>query len=382
MFKEESKNDEMMDKDVIKNLIDKFKRGLIAEATNGNIDEKEYKSSRDTLMKVPELKGHIPFFIKNYHTARDFRNYIRGKEQKYVDRERIITSQMDALINLLEVDEDPFMKMQHYTKLDILGSGGYGMVYRYHNECLDMDFAVKIYEPVFARLEEQIEGEKRFFREAKMMFALNSNYIARIYDAGRIDGKPYIRMELIEGYNLNELHKKEGNMTFPESVDVILHILAGLEYAHKHGVIHRDLRPENVVYSTEERLFKIIDFRVSAFLDTENHTKLTKTGLGIAGGNFIDPLLQENPKLRDVRSDIYSVGAIWYYLLCGRAPSGSDMRNYLKQANSNVQDWEIDMVMKCLYSNIDDRYRTCSELQELLKKSERLWERPTKLSKR
>ena len=71
-------------------------------------------------------------------------------------------------------------------------------MYRYHNDVLDMDFAVKIYEPVFVSPEEQAEGEKRFFREAKMMFGFTSNYIAQIYDAGRINGKPYIRMELIK----------------------------------------------------------------------------------------------------------------------------------------------------------------------------------------
>ena len=65
---------------------------------------------------------------------------------------------------------------------------------------------------------------------------------------------------------------------------------------------------------------------------------------------FIDSALQENPKLRDVRSDIYSVGATWYYLLCGRAPSGSDMRDYLKKTNVVLQNWQIDMVMKCLSS--------------------------------
>lgn len=358
---------EMMEKDAIKDLVDEFKSGLIAKATNGDIDEKEYKRCRDILMKVPELKGHIPAFIKSNHTARDFRSYIQAQEQHYVDRRRIITSQMDALIDLLETDADPFMTLQEYIRLDSIGSGGYGTVYRYHNKCLDMDFAVKIYDPVFVLPEEQFEGEKRFFREAKMMFSLNSNFIARIYDVGRMDGKPYIRMELIEGYDLEKLREKEGNMIFARSAHVILHILAGLKCAHGHGVIHRDLKPRNVVYSTEERLFKIIDFGVSAFLDTENHTKLTKTGEHIAGGIFIDPLLQENPKLRDLRSDIYSVGAIWYYLLCGRAPSGSDMRNYLKQARSDLQEWEVDMIMKCLASNIDDRYGSCSELQGFIK---------------
>lgn len=93
-----------------------------------------------------------------------------------------------------------------------------------------------------------------------------------------------------------------------------------------------------MVFSTEERLFKIIDFGVSAFLGTENHTKLTKTDEHIAEGMFINPLLQDNPKFRDARSDMYSISAIWYYLLCGKAPSGSDTRDYLKKANAVLQD--------------------------------------------
>lgn len=358
---------EMMENEAIRDLIDEFKSGLIAKATDGDMVEKEYKRCRDTLMNVPQLKGHIPAFIKSNHTAGDFRRYIQGQESHYADRRNVITLQMDALANLLDINADPFMQMQEYTKLECIGNGGYGTVYRYHNDCLDMDFAVKMYEPIFVSAEEQLEGEKRFFREAKMMFSLNSSHIVRIYDAGRMDGKPYIRMELIKGYDIDGLREKEGNLDFSRSAHVITHILAGLRHAHEHGVIHRDLRPGNVVFSTEERLFEIIDFGVSAFMDVENHTKLTKTGEHIAGGMFIDPVLQEKPKLRDARSDIYSVGAIWYYLLCGRAPSGSDMRDYLKKANVALQDWQIDIVMKCLSSNIKDRYDSCSDLQEIIK---------------
>lgn len=125
---------------------------------------------------------------------------------------------------------------------------------------------------------------------------------------------------------------------------------------------------DNVICSEEEKMFKIIDFGVSAFLDTENHTQLTKTGEHIAGGNFIDPLLQQNPKLRDERSDIYSVGAIWYYLLCGRAPSGSDMREYLEKSNAHLTESNVNTVMKCLSSDINNRYSSCEELLSIVKK--------------
>ncbi len=95
------------------------------------------------------------------------------------------------------------------------------------------------------------------------------------------------------------MEKKYGMLSFENSVNVIKTILSGLEYAHEKGIIHRDLKPSNIMFSTREKIFKIIDFGVSAFLDTENNTKLTKTGEVVAGGAFIDPALQENPKLRD-----------------------------------------------------------------------------------
>ena len=116
------------------------------------------------------------------------------------------------------------------------------------------------------------------------------------------------------------------------------------------------------MFSTKEKIFKIIDFGVSAFLDTDNNTKLTKTGEAVAGGAFIAPLLQENPKLRDCRSDIYSIGAIWYWLLCGRAPNGSDMKAYLGSAAPHLSDGQISIVMKCLAGNLEDRYENCGEL--------------------
>ncbi len=358
-----------MDKNAIRDLIDEFKSGLIAKATNGDMSEKDYKRCRDTLMQVPELKEHIPAFIKSNHSADDFRRYMQGYNPHYKDRRSLIYTEMDKLVSCLEINDDPFMQMKDYTKQEELGSGGFGIVHRYHNNCLDMDFAVKVYDPIFVSPEEQREGEKRFFREAKMLFSLNSPYIARIYDAGRIHDKPYIRMEYIKGYTVDELRDREGNMEFARSAIIITHILAGLKNAHEHGVIHRDLGPSNIMYSEQNRRFKIIDFGVSAFLDTDNHTKLTKTGERVAGGAFIDPLLEHNPKMRDVRSDIYSVGAIWYYLLCGRAPSGSDMREYLEKANERLKADEVDIVMKCLSSDIENRYSSCDELLPIARKA-------------
>ena len=156
-----------MDKNAIRDLIDEFKSGLIAKATNGDMSEKDYKRCRDILMQVPELKSHIPAFIKSNHSANDFRRYMQAYNQHYADRRSLIHTEMDSLASYLNEDSDQFIQMKEYTKQEELGSGGFGTVYKYHNNCLDMDFAVKIYDPVFVSAEEQLEGEKRFFREAK-----------------------------------------------------------------------------------------------------------------------------------------------------------------------------------------------------------------------
>ena len=101
-----------MDKNAIIDLIDEFKSGLIAKATNGEMSEKDYKRCRDILMRVPELKLHIPAFIKSNHSANDFRSYMQAYNQHYAERRSLIHTEMDNLASYLDKDNDPFMKMK------------------------------------------------------------------------------------------------------------------------------------------------------------------------------------------------------------------------------------------------------------------------------
>lgn len=355
-----------MSKTELIGILDEYKMGLLSKATDGTIDDKFYIQTRKSLLENIRIKERVPQFIKSCRTADEFRRYMQNESDNYAGRRRLITDSINSLIEYIEEqfdeEDDPFLQIKQYRKVEQIGSGGFGSVFKYHNDCLDMDFAVKVYSPIFVSPDEQKNGERRFFREAKMLFRLSHMNIVKIYDAGRISEGPFIRMEYIEGYDLNGLQKKYGILSFEYSIKVIKSILNGLDYAHGKGIIHRDLKPSNVVYSTKEKMFKIIDFGVSAFLDTDNNTKLTKTGEAVAGGNFIDPLLQENPKLRDCRSDIYSIGAIWYWLLCGRAPHGSDMKAYLKNVSPHLSEEQIDIVMKCLAGNLEERYGNCREL--------------------
>ena len=137
----------------------------------------------------------------------------------------------------------------------------------------------------------------------------------------------------------------------------------GLSEAHRHHVIHRDLKPTNIMVEKGQKLNRcvIIDFGISAFMETEGYTRLTKTGESIAGGQYIDPRLLDNPKLRDPRSDIYSAGAILYFLLCGRAPVGSDIDDYLRKTNKGVTDEILSLLHRSLSYDIENRYTSCDE---------------------
>lgn len=183
----------------------------MSKATNGTIDDKYYIQTRNSLLENASIKDQIPKFIKSCRTADEFRRYMQSEFGDYAGRRKLITDSMNRLVEYIEehFDEetDPFSRIKQYNKVDQIGSGGFGSVFKYHNECLDMDFAVKVYSPIFVSSDEQKNGEKRFFREAKMLFQLNHTNIVKIYDAGRMAEGPFIRMEYIEGYDLIGLQK-------------------------------------------------------------------------------------------------------------------------------------------------------------------------------
>lgn len=256
-------------------------------------------------------------------------------------------------------------------QMELLGRGGFGEVYKYHHSYVDMDFAIKVFNPSFLSDDERTESERRFFREARMLFSLNHPNIVKIYDVGRFGDKPFIKMEYIDGQTLDSIRQDHSNFSFIAACKVIVQILEGLKCAHDHGIVHRDLKPNNVMVQKEPDHWtcKIIDFGISAFMDTEGYTRLTRTGEMVAGGLYIDPLLMQNPSLRDYRSDIYSVGAIFYFLLSGRPPAGSNISSVLKKSNQELTEKQVEVVLKALNSELDGRYSNCEEMIAATKKA-------------
>lgn len=344
-------------------FIVEFKYGLVSRATGGGYDNDKYIRIRKLLLDKKNFKHLAPQFVKSCRNIDEFWRFIKPKFPTYDERRDYLATEFNPIIEAVEqmdMDDKVMMNPDTYEIGKLIGSGGFGQVYKYHHKLIGMDFAIKILNPSFIPEEEKEEYNQRFFREAKILFKLEHPNIVKVYDTGIINGKPFIRMELIEGINMDEFMNKFSIVSFNRSLIPIIALLEGLSYAHKKNIIHRDLKPRNYMVTPEGK-FKIIDFGISAYVENELYTRLTKAGEQIAGGQYTDPELMSNPTLKDVRSDIYSVGALWYFLLTGRAPAGGDVRQLLIDT-SNVTILQADIIMKCLSCEINNRYSTCDEL--------------------
>jgi len=367
--KQENVTDTIPNNKIFIEAAERLRNGLLAKATDGDYSDTLYHEELKILSTDNTISKILPSFFRTCRTTSDFRRMIQQKFKTYAERREYISQEFQRIFDYLEKNNNDTdilsNNMDVYQMGEPLGEGGFGTVFKYKHKLLDYDFAIKIFHPMPFGVDEE-NAEKRFFREAKMLFELDHENIIHVYDIGRIEGRPFIRMEFINGYTLQDYISDKGIVSFERSKKPIIAILKGLNYAHKKNIIHRDLKPTNVMVTKDK--IKIIDFGISAYLEHENHTKLTKIGEHIASGLYTDPMLFVNPKLKDVRSDIYSVGAIWFYLLTGRAPT-SDARDLLFKTNKEVTELQGSIIFKCLTSDINERYQSCEEILNLLQPS-------------
>ena len=199
-----------------------------------------------------------------------------------------------------------------YRVTSLLASGGMGQVWRGQDEELDVEIAVKVLK------EEAMNNAvflKRFELEARNAAALGHRNIAQVLDYGTLDGSAYMIMELVEGESLAQILERETILDERRLVAMLLHTCAGLQAAHEAGVIHRDIKPGNLLVQPDG-MVKITDFGVSR---SQDQTTLTQTGMVMGTAQYLAPELALG-KPATARSDIYALGIIAFEAVVGKRP--------------------------------------------------------------
>jgi hypothetical protein len=201
-----------------------------------------------------------------------------------------------------------------YETLERIGGGGMADVFRAHDRTLDRDVAVKVMRPAFAK---DPEFGERFHREAEALGAIDHPNIVRVLDYGASADGPFIVMELLSGGTLRDLMRARGRVDQYEAAGIAAAIADGLEAAHLRGVLHRDLKPDNVLLDGEGQP-KIADFGIARLAAA---TAITRTGEVLGTPQYLAPE-QMTGDVVDERADVYALGVILYEMLTGTQPTG------------------------------------------------------------
>jgi len=211
-----------------------------------------------------------------------------------------------------------------YDILERLDAGGMGVVYKARQQALDRLTAIKF---MLAQPATDPVAVARFLREAKAAARLSHPAIVQIHDVGQADGIPYIVMEYVDGLDLAKLTALHGPLSAGEACRIMRDVALGLQHAHEHGLVHRDIKPSNLMMASRERqrpecvgTVKILDFGLARLDGTDGDFGLTHSDQPLGTPDFIAPEQIDDPRAANVRSDLYSLGCTFYFLLTGHAP--------------------------------------------------------------
>jgi serine/threonine-protein kinase len=215
-----------------------------------------------------------------------------------------------------------------YDLEELVGSGGMSSVYRAHDRLLERTVALKILHEQFGRDDAYVE---RFRREARAVAQLAHPNIVTVIDRGEQDGRQFIVFEYVDGMNLKELMAQEGPVSPREAIELALQVARGLSFAHENGLVHRDVKPQNVLLDGDGRA-KVTDFGIAHAVDVDG---MTITGTVMGTSNYIAPE-QARGQAVDEQTDVYSLGCVIYELLAGEVPFEGD--NFVAVAMQHVND--------------------------------------------
>ncbi len=253
-----------------------------------------------------------------------------------------------------------------YEITELIGVGGMAEVYKGVDVIDNKTVAIKILKKEYAENEEFL---RRFRNESKAIAVLSHPNIVKIYDVGFSEKIQYIVMEYIDGITLKEYIEEEKVLTWKDTVHFVIQILRALQHAHDKGIVHRDIKPQNIMMFTDGTI-KVMDFGIAKFAREEGKTA---TDQAIGSVHYISPE-QASGNVTDAKSDIYSVGAMMYEMLAGRKPFDSDnpvaiavmhmhdIPDRPRAINPDIPDGLEEIVLRAMEKAPEDRYQTTADM--------------------
>ncbi|MFM7590256.1 MAG: serine/threonine protein kinase, partial [Isosphaeraceae bacterium] len=275
---------------------------------------------------------------------------------------RILTGRIDEL------------QMGSYRILDRLGAGSMGRVYKAQHKLMGRVVALKVIAPELTSNERVV---KRFLREMRLVAMLDHPNVIKAYESGQVGEQHFIAMEYVQGASLGEMLKK-GPLEPVAVIKYAADAALGLDHAHQQGILHRDVKPSNLMLSSDRKMVKVLDLGLGSMMGNDQHqTQITNPGFVLGTIDYMSPE-QAQGRESDGRSDLYSLGCCMYHLMTGRVPFQHDnqiqrlalrihhkptpIQNYLPNLNSKV----VELIDKMLATNPYDRFQTGQELSEAL----------------
>ena len=265
-----------------------------------------------------------------------------------------------------------------YLLLEQLGTGGSGHVFKARHRHMERVVALKLLRD---DLLQDADAVGRFFREVEVVSQLAHPAIVHAYDAGMVGATHFLSMEYIDGIDLERQVKESGPLPIAQACDYIRQAAAGLQYAHERGLIHRDIKPSNLLVAGG--VVKILDLGLARLREpaassrTKNLTVLAGNSVMLGTPDFMAPEQAIDFHRADIRSDIYSLGCTFYFLLTGRPPySGSLTQKLTRHQQGDIPSAEVleqhpavaDVLRKMLAKKPDERYQTPAAVVDALAK--------------